>query len=48
MIAYKPENGNSPWVCLVGKYNTIWIAYQTEEMAKANLPKLIEGFKNHG
>lgn len=48
MIAHKPENIGAPWVCLVGKYNSIWIAYPTEELARANLPRLIEGFKNHG
>lgn len=48
MIVYKPENIGSPWVCLVGKNNTIWIAYRTEEEAKNNLSRLIEGYKNHG
>lgn len=48
MIAYNIENGKCPWICLVGKYNTISIAYPTEEMAKANLSRLVESFKNHG
>lgn len=48
MLVYKPENVGAPWVCLVGKHCSIWIAYPTRELALANFPRLLEGFKNHG
>ncbi len=47
-IKYHSENGSSPWVCHVGKNNSIWFAYMSIWKALYRFPVLAFKFRNMG